>query len=109
MQLEDQSLHIRLVDLPSVHQRGGDASKWDNNPIDDYKNTFLTQRNNFEVSASNRARLILESDQNFKNEMNTAISNLERNPIIKNKVWKEIEDFHLQLENEKGLKGLIAG
>lgn len=75
----------------------------------DGKNSFLTQRNIFEVQASNKNRLKLEIDQNFKNEMNKAISNLERNPTVKNKVWNQLSDFHQQLENDKGLKGLLAG
>ena len=61
---------------------------WDNHHYNEDKNSFITQRNHkFEVMASNSARLKLELDQNFKNEMNNAIANLERHPTVKNKVW----------------------
>jgi hypothetical protein len=57
MQFEDQSLHIKLVDLPNVHQKAGDVSMWDSQHL---KEAFVTQGNTFEVMASNRARAKLE-------------------------------------------------
>jgi hypothetical protein len=59
--------------------------------------------------ASNKARLKLELDLEFKNEMDNAMLNLERHPTVKNKVWQQLIDYNQQLEIEKGQKGLIAG
>jgi len=44
--------------------------------------------------ASNKARLKLELDRDFKNEMDNALLNLERHPTVKNKVWQQLIDFN---------------
>lgn len=89
---EGQSNHIKLVELPDVHRM------WDDKNLYDDKTSFLTQRHNtqFEVQASNAARLKLELDQSFKNDMNQAIQNLERIPQLKTKIWTQLNEFNLQ-------------
>ena len=87
----------------------GEASMWDNQNYYDDGTSFVTQKNHFEVMASNKARLKLELDLDFKNEMDNALMNLERNPTVKNKVWQQLIEFNQQMDIEKGQKGLLAG
>ena len=51
----------------------------------------------------------MEKDPGFQKEMFDAMNNLERYPALKNKVWQQLNDFHLQLEQDKGHKGMLAG
>ena len=78
--IENQSLHIKV-------EEANVQSMWDNGQLYDENTSLFTQRNHFEVMASNKARLKLELDLDFKNEMDNAMLNLERHPTVKNKVW----------------------
>jgi len=41
--------------------------------------------------------------------MHDTISNLQRMPGYKNKIWEKITDLHNQFEEQKGCEGLRAG
>ena len=51
----------------------------------------------------------LEYDVEFKKEMNETISNLQRMPGFKNKIWDRVTEMHNNFEEEKGFNGLRAG
>ena len=81
-----------LIKVQESHET--EPNMWDNQNIYDDGTSLFTQRNHFEVMASNKARLKLELDLDFKNEMDNALLNLERHPTVKNKVWQQLIDFN---------------
>lgn len=48
-------------------------------------------------------------DLEFKKEVADTISNLQRMPGYKNKIWERVTEMHNQFEEEKGFNGLKAG